>query len=78
MSPVELWHWVHSSYGDELGLTDSDCDYIPPSLEEKSQYQQLTEQLVDKDGLTLENGGIDLGKVRDNGGIWMVGPVLTG
>jgi Ca2+-binding RTX toxin-like protein len=51
MSPVELWHWVHSSYGEELGLTDSDCDYIPPSLEDKYQYQQLTEQLmVDKDG----------------------------
>ena len=57
MSPVELWHWVHSSYGDELGLTDSDCDYIPPSIEDKYQYQQLSEQLTttDKDG----DGGSD-------------------
>lgn len=30
MSPQEQWHWVHSCYGDDLGLTSSDDDYIPP------------------------------------------------
>ena len=30
LSPSELWHWVHVSYGDELGLTSSDDDYVPP------------------------------------------------
>lgn len=30
MAPQELWHWVHSCYGDELGLTSSDDDYVPP------------------------------------------------
>lgn len=28
----ELWQWVHSCYGDELGLTsDDDDDYVAPS-----------------------------------------------
>lgn len=30
MSPQEQWHWVHSCYGDDLGLTSSDDDYVPP------------------------------------------------
>ena len=34
MSCQELWQWVHYSYGDELGLTSSDDDYIPPTQEE--------------------------------------------
>ncbi|XP_075226665.1 protein Aster-B-like isoform X2 [Lycorma delicatula] len=29
LSLQEIWQWVHSCYGDELGLT-SDDDYIPP------------------------------------------------
>lgn len=30
MTPQEQWHWVHISYGEELGLTSSDDDYVPP------------------------------------------------
>ena len=30
MSSQELWQWVHQMYGDELGLTSSDDDYVPP------------------------------------------------
>ncbi|XP_071095705.1 protein Aster-B-like [Haliotis cracherodii] len=30
MSPKELWQWIHYSYGEELGLTSSDDDYVPP------------------------------------------------
>ena len=30
MNPIELWQWVHLSYGDELGLTSSDDDYVDP------------------------------------------------
>lgn len=26
----EMWQLVHSSYGDELGLTSDDEDYVPP------------------------------------------------
>ncbi|KAK6641323.1 hypothetical protein RUM44_013032 [Polyplax serrata] len=39
MSTQEVWQWVHTAYGDELGLTseDEDYNYIPPanSFEDK-------------------------------------------
>lgn len=31
LSSQELWQFVHSSYGDELGLTSDDDDYIDPN-----------------------------------------------
>jgi hypothetical protein len=34
MSMQEMWQWVHTCYGDELGLTSDDEDYIPPTNEE--------------------------------------------
>nr|CAD7429398.1 unnamed protein product [Timema monikensis] len=34
MSMQEMWQWVHSCYGEELGLTSDDEDYIHPVLEE--------------------------------------------
>ncbi|XP_055703034.1 protein Aster-B-like isoform X2 [Phlebotomus papatasi] len=30
MQPQEMWQWVHNCYGDELGLTSDDEDYIDP------------------------------------------------
>ncbi|XP_074653510.1 protein Aster-B-like isoform X2 [Tubulanus polymorphus] len=42
MSPSELWQWVHYSYGEELGLTSSDDDYIPPSSEDKISDNQVS------------------------------------
>ncbi|KAF8783281.1 Protein Aster-B like protein [Argiope bruennichi] len=30
MSSQELWQWVHFSYGEELGLTSDDDDYVAP------------------------------------------------
>ncbi|XP_018009595.2 protein Aster-B isoform X3 [Hyalella azteca] len=37
MPAGELWQWVHSSYGDQLGLTSDDDDYIAPSTTEDDQ-----------------------------------------
>nr|KAG5706742.1 hypothetical protein BaRGS_007245 [Batillaria attramentaria] len=35
MPPKELWQWIHYNYGDELGLTSSDDDYVaPPGMED--------------------------------------------
>jgi hypothetical protein len=31
----EMWQLVHACYGDELGLTSDDEDYIPPANEEE-------------------------------------------
>lgn len=30
MCAAEMWQLVHSCYGDELGLTSDDEDYVPP------------------------------------------------
>lgn len=49
MPPQELWHWVHSSYGEELGLTSSDDDYVPPpNLTEGKDGQSKDGTLVNK------------------------------
>ncbi|XP_023170672.2 protein Aster-B isoform X3 [Drosophila hydei] len=32
-SPQEIWRYVHNSYGEELGLTTDDEDYIDPTLD---------------------------------------------
>lgn len=37
MTATELWQWVHSSYGDELGLTSDDDDYVAPSTEDDAK-----------------------------------------
>lgn len=31
LSSQEIWTWVHNSYGDQLGLTSDDEDYIDPN-----------------------------------------------
>ena len=38
MTPQELWQWVHYNYGEELGLTSSDDDYLPPSQDEELSF----------------------------------------
>jgi len=40
MSDLEQWQWVHCSYGEDLGLTSDDDDYIAPSPEDKVQFQK--------------------------------------
>lgn len=32
MNMGEMWQLVHACYGDELGLTSDDEDYVPPPL----------------------------------------------
>lgn len=34
MTQQKMWQWVHECYGDELGLTSDDEDYIAPGTEE--------------------------------------------
>ncbi|MPC11748.1 GRAM domain-containing protein 1B [Portunus trituberculatus] len=41
MSATELWQWVHSSYGDELGLTSDDDDYVAPSTEDDAKTNTI-------------------------------------
>ncbi|XP_076030644.1 protein Aster-B-like isoform X2 [Oratosquilla oratoria] len=44
MSPTELWQWVHSCYGDELGLTSDDDDYVAPSTEDDTKNMSCTDR----------------------------------
>lgn len=44
MSPQELWQWVHYSYGDDLGLTSSDDDYIAPTQDDEEKFQKILTQ----------------------------------
>ena len=44
MSAEELWQWVHHSYGEDLGLTTSDDDYVSPSHEDEVQFQEKLQQ----------------------------------
>lgn len=58
MSMAEMWQLVHACYGDELGLTSDDEDYVPPlpaadeeklstrlSVESFSEVSQITSLL---------------------------------
>ncbi|XP_025830543.1 GRAM domain-containing protein 1B isoform X2 [Agrilus planipennis] len=42
MSSQEMWQWVHQCYGDELGLTSDDDDYIPPGTDEDKLSVRLS------------------------------------
>lgn len=45
MLSKEVWQWIHYNYGDELGLTSSDDDYIsPPCLDELPE--KLKEEII--------------------------------
>ena len=36
-----MWQWVHFCYGDELGLTSDDEDYIPPQVPEEDKISNI-------------------------------------
>uniref|UniRef100_A0A1B6K091 VASt domain-containing protein n=1 Tax=Homalodisca liturata TaxID=320908 RepID=A0A1B6K091_9HEMI len=41
MSVQEMWHWVHVCYGDELGLTSDDEDYLPGDAKISTQLSSV-------------------------------------
>ncbi|XP_025601796.2 protein Aster-B-like [Athalia rosae] len=44
MSMAEMWQLVHTCYGDELGLTSDDEDYVPPLLS-SGDNKKVTNQI---------------------------------
>ncbi|KAG1680261.1 GRAM domain-containing protein 1B [Nymphon striatum] len=54
MTIQELWQWVHYSYGEELGLTSDDDDYIAP-LEEKVEMSIDQCRLLASDEHKMDN-----------------------
>ncbi|XP_031334333.1 protein Aster-B-like isoform X3 [Photinus pyralis] len=43
MYSQEMWQWIHQSYGDELGLTSDDDDYVPPGGEDDKLVAPISE-----------------------------------
>lgn len=50
MSPQQLWAWIHYSYGDELGLTSDDDDYVAQPVADDESSKGNSECLLN-DGL---------------------------
>lgn len=48
MTSPEMWQWVHMSYGEELGLTSSDDDYVRPYNGLEEQDEEEEEECEDK------------------------------
>lgn len=42
-----MWQLVHACYGDELGLTSDDEDYVPPCLPTADEDKLSTRLSVD-------------------------------
>ncbi|XP_015436745.1 PREDICTED: GRAM domain-containing protein 1B-like [Dufourea novaeangliae] len=58
MSAAEMWQLVHSCYGDELGLTSDDEDYVPPLPpvdDEKLSTRLSVESFSEVENSNVEN-----------------------
>lgn len=62
INPQELWQWVHTYYGDQLGLTSDDEDYIDPYDDKTAEgngggsiSKQSSEDLPSKEQLSDES-----------------------
>ncbi|GFT43212.1 protein Aster-B [Nephila pilipes] len=76
MSSQELWQWVHLSYGEELGLTSDDDDYVaPPIADEDIKSNKHSDQHVVKyihksyekgDSINLQESASELAAADEN------------
>ncbi|CAH0553389.1 unnamed protein product [Brassicogethes aeneus] len=55
MSSTEMWQWVHQSYGEELGLTSDDEDYIAPGTEEDKLSARSIESFSENESCITES-----------------------
>ncbi|XP_014471146.1 PREDICTED: GRAM domain-containing protein 1B-like isoform X2 [Dinoponera quadriceps] len=60
MSMAEMWQLVHACYGDELGLTSDDEDYVPPlpATDEEKLSTRLSVESFSEAEVTMENTAI--------------------
>ncbi|XP_076625066.1 protein Aster-B [Colletes latitarsis] len=64
MNATEMWQLVHSCYGDELGLTSDDEDYVPPLPppdEEKLPTRLSVESCSEVESSNVENSATEIG-----------------
>ncbi|XP_071633351.1 protein Aster-B isoform X2 [Temnothorax longispinosus] len=58
MSMAEMWQLVHTCYGDELGLTSDDEDYVPPlpvGDDDKLTTRLSVESFSENEAVAMEN-----------------------
>ncbi|WAR04740.1 ASTRB-like protein [Mya arenaria] len=68
LPPQEMWNWVHSCYGDDLGLTSSDDDYVPPlSNSEGKDFLSIKSANTSKGDSSELLGTSELGADMDDG-----------
>ncbi|KAE8288143.1 hypothetical protein D5F01_LYC14204 [Larimichthys crocea] len=60
LCPKELWHFVHQCYGNELGLTSDDEDYVPP--DEDFNTMGYCEELPVEENIEHNDAGETLAK----------------
>ncbi|XP_076325279.1 protein Aster-B-like [Tachypleus tridentatus] len=56
MSSQEIWQWVHHSYGEVLGLTSDDEDYVPPLSQDDEHKTDNSLVGVEVDETLKEDG----------------------
>ncbi|TKS83862.1 GRAM domain-containing protein 1B [Collichthys lucidus] len=64
LCPKELWHFVHQCYGNELGLTSDDEDYVPP--DEDFNTMGYCEELPVEENIEHNDAGESLAKNPEN------------
>lgn len=60
MLPQEVWACVHSSYGDLLGLTSDDEDYIDPKEEKAAKWSKAAAAAIDGEKANGDNSSDQL------------------
>lgn len=65
MSSQELWQWVHFSYGEELGLTSDDDDYVAPPLIDEDMKSKHSDQSIKYLEKSYDKGDINQESASD-------------
>lgn len=66
MSSQELWQWVHFSYGEELGLTSDDDDYVAPILIDEDVKSKHSDQSIKYLEKSFEKGDLCLQEIASD------------
>jgi len=81
LSMQEMWQWVHTCYGDELGLTSDDEDYIPPASEEdklSNTSVRLSVDSLSEESRSLAESHIDTTNTEEHQNDTLFATVTTG
>ncbi|KAL3886103.1 hypothetical protein ACJMK2_026124 [Sinanodonta woodiana] len=62
MTQQELWHWVRSSYGEELGLSSSDEDHVSAHMEDLKDGLGKDDSIMNKD---MQTDSSDIAPLSD-------------